>query len=100
MLETSWLVGILGYWWVQFLFRGHGSPERMWEQAGDDTPEIKALRSWCTLSEAMTVYGGETNEPEAHWSDTSFWLQHYPRPEAEHLCGSSVRLCWVDRGGR
>ena len=59
---TLWVLGILGYWWVQFLFGGYTEPERWVEEAGDDTPDIKALRSWSTLSEAMTVHGGDIDE--------------------------------------
>jgi len=59
---TLWVVGILAYWWVQFLFKGYTEPERWVEEAGDDTPDIKALRSWSTLSEGMTVHGGDFDE--------------------------------------
>ena len=59
---TLWVVGILAYWWVQLLFRGYGDPKRMREEAGEDGPEIRSLRSWSTLSEAMTVHGGDVEE--------------------------------------
>lgn len=61
-LVTLYVVGILGYWWVQLLFKGYGQPERMLEEAGEDAPEIKALRSWSKLSEAMTIHGGDIDE--------------------------------------
>lgn len=63
---------------MQFLLKGYGNAERMLEQTGDGTPEIKALRSWCTLSEAMTVHGGEINELEDQWSDTQFLAPTLP----------------------
>ena len=59
---TLWVVGILAYWWVQFLFKGYTEPERWVKEDEDDTPDIKALRSWSTLSEAMTVHGGDFDE--------------------------------------
>jgi len=59
---TLWFIGILAYWWVQFLFLGYTEPERWVKEAEDDTPDIKALRSWSTLSEAMTVHGGDIEE--------------------------------------
>lgn len=59
---TLWFIGILAYWWVQFLFKGYTEPERWVKGTGDDTPDIKALRSWSTLSEAMTVHGGDFDE--------------------------------------
>ncbi len=61
---TVWIIGILGYWWVQFLFFGYTDPKRLREEAGEEAPEIKALRNWSTLSEAMTVYGGDLEELE------------------------------------
>ncbi len=59
---TLWVIGILVYWWVQFLFLGYTDPKRLREEAGEEAPEIKALRNWSTLSEAMTVYGGDVDE--------------------------------------
>jgi hypothetical protein len=43
---TLWFLGILAYWWVQLLFLGYADPKRLREEAGEDEPEIKALRSW------------------------------------------------------
>jgi len=59
---TLWFIGILAYWWVQFLFAGYTEPERSVKEAENDTPEISALRSWSTLSEAMTIHGGDVEE--------------------------------------
>lgn len=59
---TLWVVGILAYWWWQFLFRSYGSPKRLEEQPAGGVPEIKALKSWSTLSEAMSVHGGNVEE--------------------------------------
>jgi hypothetical protein len=59
---TLWFIGILAYWWVQFLFLGYTEPERWVKEDEDETPDIKALRSWSTLSEAMSVYGGDVEE--------------------------------------
>jgi len=61
---TLWMAGILGYWWVKLLFGGYGEPEHWVEEDGDDTPAVKALRSWSKLSEAMTVHGGDMDELE------------------------------------
>ena len=59
---TLWMIGILAYWWVQLLFKGYAEPERWVREAEDDTPDVKALRSWSTLSEAMTIHGGDMDE--------------------------------------
>jgi len=59
---TLWFIGILAYWWVQFLFLGYTEPERWAKEDEDDTPDVKTLRSWSTLSEAMSVYGGDVEE--------------------------------------
>lgn len=59
---TLWVIGILAYWWVLFLFGGYTEPERLVKETEDDTPEIKALKSWPTLSEAMTIHGGDVEE--------------------------------------
>jgi hypothetical protein len=59
---TLWFVGILAYWWIQLLFRGYGDPRRMPDEEKDGIPEIKSLRSWSRLSEAMTVHGGDMEE--------------------------------------
>ncbi len=59
---TLWFMGILAYWWAQFLFLGYTEPERWVKEDEDETPDIKALRSWSTLSEAMSVYGGDVEE--------------------------------------
>jgi hypothetical protein len=59
---TLYLLGILAYWWVQLLFEGYGDPKRMYLESADDTPEISALRSWSTLSEAMAIHGGDIDE--------------------------------------
>ena len=59
---TLWMAGILVYWWVQILFRGYTEPERWVKEDEDDTPDVKALRNWSTLSEAMTVHGGDVEE--------------------------------------
>ncbi len=59
---TLWFIGILAYWWVQFLFLGYAEPERWVKEDEDETPDIKALKSWSTLSEAMSVYGGDVEE--------------------------------------
>ncbi len=61
---TVYMAGILGYWWVKLLFTGYTEPERWVEEEGDDTPAVKALRSWSKLSEAMTVLGGDVEELE------------------------------------
>ena len=60
---TVRVLGILCHWCVQLLFKGYGDPKLMREEAGEDAPEIKSLGSWSRLSEAMTVYGGEIDEP-------------------------------------
>ena len=57
-----WMAGILGYWWVKFLFGGYTEPGRWVEEEGDDTPAVKALSSWSKLSEAMTIHGGDMEE--------------------------------------
>ncbi|MBU1879278.1 MAG: hypothetical protein KJ734_10045, partial [Chloroflexi bacterium] len=59
---TLWFIGVLAYWWWQFLFRSYGSPKRLEEQEPGGVPEIKALKSWSTLSEAMAVHGGNVDE--------------------------------------
>jgi hypothetical protein len=59
---TLWMIGILAYWWVQLLFKGYTEPERRVKEDEDDTPDIKALSSWSTLSEAMTIHGGDMDE--------------------------------------
>jgi hypothetical protein len=59
---TVWFIGILAYWWVQLLFLGYTEPERWVKEDEDDTPDIKALKSWSTLSEAMSIYGGDVEE--------------------------------------
>jgi hypothetical protein len=59
---TLWVIGALVYWWVQFLFRGYTDPKSLRGEAGEEVPEIKALRNWSTLSEAMTIYGGDLEE--------------------------------------
>jgi hypothetical protein len=59
---TLFFAGILAYWWWQLLFRSYGDPKRMVEEASDGTPEIKALKSWSTLSEAMAIHGGNVDE--------------------------------------
>jgi hypothetical protein len=61
---TLYMVGVLAYWWVQLVFKGYGDPKRMYEESPDDTPEVKALSSWSTLSEAMAIHGGDINELE------------------------------------
>jgi hypothetical protein len=59
---TVWFIGILAYWWVQLLFLGYTEPERWVKEDEDETPDIKALKSWSTLSEAMSIYGGDVEE--------------------------------------
>jgi hypothetical protein len=59
---TLWFMGILAYWWVQLLFLGYAEPERWVKEDEEETPDIKALKSWSTLSEAMSVYGGDVEE--------------------------------------
>jgi hypothetical protein len=59
---SLYMLGILGYWWVKLLFEGYGDPKRMYVESPDDTPEISALRSWSTLSEAMAIHGGDVDE--------------------------------------
>jgi hypothetical protein len=59
---TIYMLGVLAYWWVKLLFEGYGDPKRMYVESPDDTPEISALRSWSTLSEAMAIHGGDVEE--------------------------------------
>jgi hypothetical protein len=59
---TAYFLGILAYWWFQFLFAGYGEIESLAEQPSEGTPEIKDLKSWRTLSESMAVHGGNVEE--------------------------------------
>jgi len=55
---TLFLLGILAYWWWQLLFADYGVGKSELEEAGDELPEIAALKSWTRLFEAMVVWGG------------------------------------------
>lgn len=59
---TIFLVGILAYWWVQFLFVGYGDAKRKSNAAEISAPGISSLKSWQILFEAMVAWGGD---PEA-----------------------------------
>jgi hypothetical protein len=56
---TPFMLVLLGYWRRQFLFEDYGGPGGSAGEGGEAVPDIKALRSWTTLFEAMIVYGGD-----------------------------------------
>jgi len=62
---TLFLVGILAYWWAQFLFAGYGEAKRKSTELEVRAPEIASLKSWQTLFEAMVAWGGDQEAMEA-----------------------------------
>ena len=61
---TLFLVGILVYWWAQFLFAGYGEAKRSSTETEVRAPEIASLKSWQTLFEAMVAWGGDSEAME------------------------------------
>ena len=57
-----WVSGILLYWWWVFLFKGSRELEEHVEVQEKVIPEIKSLKSWNTLHQAMAIYGGSVEE--------------------------------------
>jgi len=56
---TLFLVGILAYWWAQFLFAAYGEAKRDKNEMEISAPEIASLKSWQTLFEAMVAWGSD-----------------------------------------
>jgi hypothetical protein len=59
---TIYVFGILGYWWWNFLIQGYIQINALAGESLEASPEVKHLKSWRTLSEAMTLYGGNVEE--------------------------------------
>lgn len=59
---TIYVLGILGYWWWNFLVQGYLQINALAGESLEASPEVKHLRNWRTLSEAMTQYGGDVEE--------------------------------------
>jgi hypothetical protein len=54
-----WLAGIFLYWWGVFIFKGRHEWEEWKETPSQGVPLIKALKSWNTLHQAMSINGGD-----------------------------------------
>jgi hypothetical protein len=67
---TLFLVGILVYWWAQFLFAGYGDARRKSNETEVRAPEISSLKSWYTLFEAMVAWGGDWEAMEVTQKQT------------------------------
>ncbi len=61
---TLFLVGILAYWWAQFLFAGYMDAKPKPDQAEISAPGIASLKSWQTLFQAMVAWGGDQEAME------------------------------------
>jgi hypothetical protein len=61
-----WFTGILLYWWWVFLFKGSRELEELIEIQKKGIPSIKSLKSWNTLHQAMSIYGGSLEELRRH----------------------------------
>lgn len=59
---TIYVLGILAYWWWNFLFQDYFRSDSLAGQPMETIPEVKHLKSWSTLSEAMSLYGGDVEE--------------------------------------
>jgi hypothetical protein len=85
---TLFLVGILAYWWAQFLFVGYGDAKRKSDKIEVRAPEIASLKSWYTLFEAMVDWGGNreameltqkrTHNPVLEWFGWATVLALFP----------------------
>ncbi len=62
---TLFLLGILGYWWVQILFADYSNITRLPAETDGNVPEISALKSWSTLFDAMVRHGGNPDALKA-----------------------------------
>lgn len=68
---TLFLVGILAYWWVQFLFAGYMDAKRKPDETETGAPGIASLKSWQTLFQAMVTWGGDQEAMEVTRKRTS-----------------------------
>ncbi len=59
---TPWILGILAYWWWVLLFKGNRELLESVRNRPSSAPEIGALKSWSTLYNAMSIYGGNVDE--------------------------------------
>jgi hypothetical protein len=57
-----WFAGVLLYWWWVFLFKGNRELEELIEVQEKKIPNIKSLKSWSNLHQAMAIYGGNVEE--------------------------------------
>jgi hypothetical protein len=57
-----WFAGVLLYWWWVFLFKGNRDLRRLSQAQHQGVPGIKALKSWSTLHQAMSLHGGNVRE--------------------------------------
>lgn len=109
---TIYILGILAYWWWVFLYKGSRDLKRSVGNPPDQHPEIKALKSWNTLHQAMSLYGGnpeglleyekKSNRPViiwyglqnllAIWVLGNFWVWNLFR---EHLPSNYIKAVWV-----
>jgi len=56
-----WLAGIFLYWWWVFIFKGRHEWVEWREAPSQGVPPIKALESWNTLHQAMSIDGGDVD---------------------------------------
>ena len=85
---TLFLVGILAYWWAQFLFAGYGDAQRKANETETNPPGIASLKSWQILFEAMVAWGGDqeamevtrkrTHNPMLEWFGWATVLALFP----------------------
>jgi hypothetical protein len=59
---VSWVSGIMLYWWWVFLFKGSTDLEELGQAQRQGVPDIKSLKSWSTLQQAMAIRGGDVKE--------------------------------------
>ena len=58
---TLFLLGILIYWWYQFLTEARKEMQRLEQIKIDVVPELSALASWTKLFEQMVLYAGDAD---------------------------------------
>jgi hypothetical protein len=56
---TTWVGGILAYWWWVFLFKEARALRLEAASAADTVPPIRALKNLATLHQAMVLHGGD-----------------------------------------
>lgn len=59
---TIYVLGIPGYWWWNFLIQGYFQRDEFAVELIDGMPEVRHLKSWRTLSDAMTLSGSNFEE--------------------------------------